>query len=90
MQQAGPRNVRELVDRIKGIHNGFKQTLAALREKIKTLEEERAGLLVEAEELRRVAERRVNTLETEIIELRQEIELLRELLDTPNEENNQK
>ena len=82
VQQTNPPNVRELVDRIKGIREGFVLTLATLREKISTLEKERSSLLAEAEELRRVAESRAVALESEVGQLRQEIKALRELLDS--------
>jgi predicted nuclease with TOPRIM domain len=82
LQQTNSPNVRELVDRIKGIREGFVLTLATLREKISTLEKERSSLLAEAEELRRVAESRATALESEVSQLRQEIKALRELLDS--------
>jgi septal ring factor EnvC (AmiA/AmiB activator) len=81
-QQTSPPNVRELVDRIKGIREGFLLTLATLREKISTLEKERSTLLAEAEELRRAAESRANALESEVSQLRQEIKSLKEVLDS--------
>ncbi len=77
----GSTEIRELVDRIRGIRDGFVHTLAILREKIGTLEKERAALLVEVEDLRRVAESRASALESEINQLREEIRSLRELLD---------
>ena len=44
------------------------------------LETERASLLGEIEELKRVAEARANALETEVNWLREELKSLRELL----------
>jgi uncharacterized protein YlxW (UPF0749 family) len=62
------------------------QTLVNLREKIKTLETERANLMVEIEELRRVAETRVSALEDEVSMLRIDAKSLRELLGYQEEE----
>jgi len=79
-------NVKELVERIKGIREGFMQTLSNLREKIKTLETERAGLMTEIEKLKKVAESRANALEDEVTQLREEIKNLKELLGDSEEE----
>jgi DNA repair exonuclease SbcCD ATPase subunit len=73
-------NVKELVERIKGIREGFMLTLSNLREKIKTLETERSGLMTEIEKLKKVAESRANALEDEVTQLRDEIKNLKELL----------
>jgi len=73
-------NVKDVVVKIKEIREGFMQTLRALREKIKTLETERAILLVEIEELKKVAESRANALDIEVNQLREELKSLRELL----------
>jgi predicted nucleic acid-binding Zn-ribbon protein len=56
------------------------QTLKTLREKIRTLETERAGLMVEIEKLKKVAESRADALENEVSQLREEIKSLKELL----------
>ena len=56
--------------------------MIVLGEKIKMLETERAGVLEEIEELKRVAESRANALETEANWLREELKSLRELLGT--------
>lgn len=56
------------------------QTLINLREKINTLETERANLMVEIEELRMVAEARVTALENEVGTLRNDAKSLRDLL----------
>ncbi len=82
IQQAHPANVKELVDKIKDIHEAFVVALATLRKKIGTLEKERYNLLVEAEELRKAAESRANALENEVNQLRQEIKSLKGLLDS--------
>jgi len=69
-----------MVKKIKEIREGLTQTLRALREKINTLETERASLLVEIEQLKKVAESRVNALEVEVKQLREELRSLRDLL----------
>jgi SMC interacting uncharacterized protein involved in chromosome segregation len=62
------------------------QTLKTLREKIRTLETERAGLIVEIEKLKKVAESRADALKNEVNQLREEIKSLRELLGDSEEE----
>jgi predicted nucleic acid-binding Zn-ribbon protein len=62
------------------------QTLKTLREKIRTLETERAGLMVEIEKLKKVAESRADALENEVNQLREEMKSLRELLGDSEEE----
>jgi regulator of replication initiation timing len=57
-----------------------------LREKINTLETERASLMVEIENLRKVAESRVDALESEVSTLRSEVKSLRDLLGYKEEE----
>jgi hypothetical protein len=79
-EPAGTNGVTGLVERINSIREGLTQTLKALRVKIKTLETERACLLTEVEELKRVAELRANALEVEVSQLREEIKSLREVL----------
>lgn len=56
------------------------QTLKVLHERIKTLETERANLMIEIDKLRKVAESRATALESEVDMLREEVESLRELL----------
>ena len=77
---AEPR-VKDLIAKIKEIHEGFSQTLRSLHEKIMILETDRSGLLVEIENLKKVAQARANALETEVTRLREELKSLRELLD---------
>jgi hypothetical protein len=72
-------SVSELVERIKGIREGFAQTLTTLRGRIRMLETERAGVLGEMDELKRVAESRADALEDEVEQLRKEVRSLREL-----------
>lgn len=73
-------NLTDMVERIKGIKGELMQTLRNLHEKIKTLETERANLLIEIDKLRRVAESRAMALESEVGMLREEVKSLRELL----------
>jgi len=56
------------------------QTLKELREKINSLEDERARLLVEVDGLRKAAEARAASLEGEVSELRKDVNSLREFL----------
>jgi DNA repair exonuclease SbcCD ATPase subunit len=73
-------NIKNMVERIKGIKGELMQTLMNLREKINTLETERASLMVEIVKLRKVAESRIEALESEVGTLRDEVKSLRELL----------
>ncbi|MGQ9507348.1 MAG: hypothetical protein ACUVTB_05765 [Candidatus Bathycorpusculaceae bacterium] len=73
-------SIKNMVERIKGIKGELMQTLKNLREKIKTLETERANLMIEIEKLKKVAESRVNALESEVNMLREEVKSLRDLL----------
>jgi hypothetical protein len=73
-------SVKNMVERIKGIKGESMQTFVNLREKISTLETERANLMVEIEKLKKVAESRANALESEVSMLRDEVKSLRDLL----------
>lgn len=73
-------SIKNMIERIKVIKGEFMQTLKNLREKIKTLETERANLMVEIEKLKKAAESRVSALESEVNMLREEVKSLRELL----------
>ncbi len=73
-------NIKNMVERIKGIKGELMLTLKNLREKIKTLETERSNLMIEIENLRKVAESRVIALESEVTMLREEVKSLRDLL----------
>lgn len=73
-------NIKNVVERIRGIRGELVQTLKVLRERIKTLETERANLMVEIDKLRKVAESRATALESEVTMLREEVKSLRELL----------
>lgn len=85
-KSAETTNVKNVVEKIKGIREGLMQTLKTLREKIRTLETERAGLIVEIEKLKKVAESRADALKNEVNQLREEIKSLRELLGDSEEE----
>ena len=78
-------NVATLIAKIEEIRQGLKQTLRVLREKMKTLETERSSVLVEVENLKKVAEIRASALEAEVNELREELKSLRELLGASEE-----
>jgi chromosome segregation ATPase len=73
-------NIKDMVERIKGIRGELMQTLKNLREKIKTLETERANLMIEIDKLKKVAESKVSALESEVTILRDEVKSLRDLL----------
>ncbi len=77
---AKPANLGDMVERMKGIKGELMQTLRNLREKIKTLETERANLMIEIDKLRKVAESRAMALESEVSMMREEVKSLRELL----------
>ena len=79
-------NIKNMVERIRGIKGELMQTLTNLREKISTLESERANLMVEIENLRKTAESRVVALESEVSMLRNEAKSLRDLLGYKEEE----
>ena len=79
-------NIKNMVERIRGIKGELMQTLMSLREKIDTLETERASLMSEIEKLREVAESRVDALESEVSMLRNEAKSLRNLLGYKEEE----
>ena len=73
-------NIKNMVERIKGIKGELMQTLKILHERIKTLETERANLMIEIDKLRKVAESRATALESEVSMLKEEVQSLRELL----------
>jgi predicted nucleic acid-binding Zn-ribbon protein len=79
-------SIKDMVGRIKGIKEELMQTLTNLRDKIRTLETERASLMVEIEKLRKIAESRANALENEVGMLREEVRSLRDLLGYAQEE----
>jgi polyhydroxyalkanoate synthesis regulator phasin len=69
-----------MVERIRDIKGELMLTLKNLREKIETLETERANLMIEIDKLRKVAESRVNALDSEVHTLREQVEDLRNML----------
>jgi len=73
-------SIKGIVERIRGIRGELVLTLRNLRDKIRTLETERASLMSEIENLRKVAETRTNALENEVDTLKEELKSLRELL----------
>lgn len=75
-----PVSIKDLVERIREIREGLEHTLMRLRERISLLETDRAGLLLEVERLKKVAESRAGALEIEVSELRKEIRVLKEIL----------
>lgn len=83
---AEPANVTNLVDRIREVREGLKQSLKSLRERIDTLETERANLMFEIRELKTNAESRASSLESEVNQLREEVKSLRELLGSPEQD----
>jgi chromosome segregation ATPase len=79
-------SMTNMLERTRGAKGETTQTLASLREKIKTLETERADLMIEIEKLKRGAESKMNTLENEVSMLRDEAKSLRNLLGYAEEE----
>jgi len=79
-------SIKNMVERIRVIKGELMQTLKNLREKIKTLETERANLMLEIEELKKMAESKVSALESEVAMLREEVKSLKELLGYPETE----
>jgi hypothetical protein len=75
-----PVNLKDLIVKVKEIHKGLEKTSASLKERIRLIETDRAGLLVEIENLKRAAESRAGALEIEIGQLRQDIKSLKEIL----------
>jgi hypothetical protein len=75
-----PVSIKDLVERIREIREGLEHTLMRLRERISLLETDRAGLLLEVERLKKVAESQAGALEIEVSELRKEIRVLKEIL----------
>jgi len=79
-------SVKNMVERIKGIKGELMQTLKNLRGKIKTLETERANLMIEIEKLKKMAESKASALEGEVSMLREEVKSLRDLLGYAEEQ----
>jgi archaellum component FlaC len=79
-------SIKDIIGRVRTVKEGLMQTLVNLREKIKTLETERTNLMVEIEDLRRVAESRADALENEVTKLKEEVKSFRDLLGCVKEE----
>lgn len=73
-------SVKSFAPKIRNIQGELMQTLRNLREKIKTLETERTNLMLEIEELKKLADSKVNALESEVSMLREELKSLKDLL----------
>ncbi len=73
-------SIKGVAEKIKGIEGELVNTLKNLREKLKTLGTERANLLLEIDELKKMAEAKANALESEIGMLREEVKSLKQLL----------
>lgn len=69
-----------MVEQLRGVEDGLMTVLRELRKKIEALENERAGLFAEVENLKKVAEAKAGKLENEVSKLREEVKALKELL----------
>jgi len=79
-------SVKSLAPKIRNIKGELMQTLKNLRDKIKTLETERANLMLEIDELKKLADSKVNALESEVSMLREELKSLKDLLGVNEKE----
>jgi uncharacterized protein (UPF0335 family) len=79
-------SIKDMVGKIKAVKKGLMQTLVSLREKIETLETERANLMGEIGNLRKAAESRADALENEVSRLREEVKSFRDLLGYAEED----
>jgi uncharacterized coiled-coil DUF342 family protein len=81
-------NVKKNTTQIRAVRDQLMHTLKELREKIAALETEKAKLISEVDDLRKAAEARVTTLESEVGQIRLEAKSLRALLiDKPTAPN---
>ena len=69
-----------MVEGIEAIREDFMRLLKNLRERIESLESERAGLLEEVTELRQKADEKVESLEKAVEKLKKEREALKDIL----------
>ncbi len=74
--------IKRGIEEIKRIETGLMQTLKNLREKIEKLENEKADLMAEIEELRKAGEKKASALEKEVTTLRKEAKSLKKLLES--------
>ncbi|MCK4440218.1 hypothetical protein KAU85_04470 [Candidatus Bathyarchaeota archaeon] len=77
-----------MLERIKGVKEVLMET-RNLGKKIKTLDTERANLMIEIEKLKKMAESKINALENEVSIMREEVKSLRELLGYSKETRKQ-
>ena len=75
-----PTSIKSMVKKIKIVEGALVNTLKNLHEKIQSLETERSSLLLEIEELKKMAESKATALESEITMLREEVKSLKDLL----------
>ena len=69
-----------MVKEIKGIERRLANSLVDLKEKLEKLKDTRSELLDEIEGLKKAGEKKAQNLEKEITALREEIEVLKEIL----------
>ena len=74
--------VKRGIEEIKRIETGLVQTLRELRQKIQKLENDKADLMAEIEELRKAGEKKASALEKEVTTLRKEAKSLKKLLES--------
>jgi uncharacterized Zn finger protein (UPF0148 family) len=73
--------IKHGIEEIKRIETELMQTLRNLREKIQKLENEKANLMAEIEELRKAGEKKASALEKEVTTLKKEAKSLKKLLE---------
>lgn len=78
--KAEPTSIKSMVKKIKIVEGALVNTLKNLHEKIQKLETERSSLLLEIDELKKMAESKATALESEITMLREEVKSLKDLL----------
>jgi archaellum component FlaC len=71
--------IKELIDKLTEIQEGFKRNLADLHQKIETIESE-PELSINLDNFKRDAELRVDDLEEEVKQLREQLSAIKELL----------
>jgi predicted nucleic acid-binding Zn-ribbon protein len=79
---------KELLAALEIFKVDIMQLAEDLRERIESLERERARLLGELEGIREKLDTRTTSLESEVDRLRKEKEMLQKLLGSPSEEEN--
>jgi len=73
---------------LKNTEKKFMELLRNLREKIETLEKEKAGLLADIESLKEKGEAKAHELENEVTTLRKEVKALEKLLNVKEKTRN--